>query len=99
MGQYDDRVERQRLLLEAEKWAKEVDGIHAHSLSSMWYDTRPQDTEDGKSVIDVQYNSGLIKRTCDDGSTLYFGKELTGDDLISEYVRRKSPSKTQKILR
>ena len=99
MGQYDDRVERQRLLLEAEKWAKEVDGIHAHSLSSMWYDTRPQDTEDGKSVIDVQYNSGLIKRTCDDGSTLYFGKELTGDDLISEYVRRKTPSKTQKILR
>lgn len=99
MGQYDDRVERQRLLLEAEKWAKEVDGIHAHSLSSMWYDTRPQDTEDDKSVIDVQYNSGLIKRTCDDGSTLYFGKELTGDDLISEYVRRKTPSKTQKILR
>lgn len=99
MGQYDDKVERQRLLLEAEKWAKEVDGIHAHSISSMWYDTRPQDTEDGKGVIDVQYNSGLIKRTCDDGSTLFFGKELTGDDLISEYVRRKTPSKTQKILR
>lgn len=99
MGQYDDRVERQRLLLEAEKWAKCVDGIHAHSISSMWYDTRPQDTEDGKSVVDVQYNSGLIKRTCDDGSTLFFGKELTGDDLISEYVRRKTPSETQKILR
>jgi hypothetical protein len=99
MGQYDDKVERQRLLLEAEKWAKEIDGIHAHSISSMWYDTRPQDTEDGKGVIDVQYNSGLIKRTCDDGSTLFFGKELTGDDLISEYVRRKTPSKTQKILR
>ena len=99
MGQFNDRVERQRLLLEAEKWAKEIDGIHAHSISSMWYDTRPQDTEDGKGVIDVQYNSGLIKRTCDDGSTLFFGKELTGDELISEYVRRKTPSKTQKILR
>ena len=93
MGQYDDRVERQRLLLEAEKWAKEIDGIHAHSISSMWYDTRPQDTEDGKSVIDTQYNSGL-KRTCDDGAVVYFG-----DELISEYVRRKTPSKTQKILR
>ena len=98
MGQYQDKVERQRLLLEAEKWAKCVDGIHAHSLKSMWYDTRPQDTEDGKSVIDVQYNSGLIKRTCDDGAEVYFGKELTGDDLIAEYVRRKIPSQTQKIL-
>ena len=98
MGQYDDKVERQRLLLQAEKWAKEVDGIHAHSLSSMWYDTRPQDTEDGKSVIDVQYNSGLIKRTCNDGAVVYFGEELKGDELVSEYVRRKVPTRTQQIL-
>ena len=85
MSQYNDRVERQRLLILAEEWAKSVKGIHAHSLSSMWYDTRPQDTEDGKSVLDVEYNSGLIKRTCADGSTVYFGKELEGDDLIYEY--------------
>jgi hypothetical protein len=99
MGQYDDRVNRQRLLLEAEKWAKEVDGIHAHSISSMWYDTRPQDTEDGKGVIDVQYNSGLIKRTCDDGAVVYFGEELKGDDLVAEYTRRKVPSEAMKIIR
>ena len=47
----------------------------------MWYDTRPQDTEDGKGVVDKQYNSGLIERTLDDdGTKVYFGKELEGDD-------------------
>ena len=90
MGQYDEIVERQKLLLEAEEWAKGVSHIHAHSLSSMWYDTRPQDTQDGKSVCDRTFNSGLIERTCDDGSIVYFGKELTGDELISTYQRQKA---------
>jgi len=87
MGQYQDKVERQRLLLEAEEWAKGVSGIHAHSLSSMWYDTRPQDTQDGKSVCDRHFNSGLIERTCDDGSIVYFGEELKGDELIDQYQK------------
>ena len=70
MGQYEDRVERQRNLLQAEEWAKGFSCMHVHSLSSMWYDTRPQDTEDGKMVTDIQYNSGLIKRTLTDLSSL-----------------------------
>ena len=98
MGQYDDKVERQRLLLLAEKWAESVKAIHAHSLDSMHYDTRPQDTEDGKSVLDIEYNSGLIRRQCDDGSIVYFGKELKGDELIDAYTRVNSSSKSQKIL-
>ena len=98
MGQYQDKVERQRILLEAEEWAKGVSGIHAHSLSSMWYDTRPQDTEDGKSVCDRHFNSGLIERTCDDGSIVYFGVELTGDALIDAYQRKVMPSVTQKAI-
>ena len=53
----------------------------------MWYDTRPQDTQDGKSVCDRHFNSGLIERTCDDGAIVYFGKELTGDALIDAYRR------------
>ena len=87
MGQYDYKVERQRILLEAEEWAKDVKGMHAHSLNSMWYDTRPQDTEDGKGVLDITYNNGLIKRRLNDGTEVYFGKELKGDDLIYEYER------------
>ena len=66
------------VLLEAEEWAKGVSGIHANSLSSMWYDTRPQDTEDGKTVCDRHFNSGLIERTCDDGSIVYFGTRTEG---------------------
>ena len=98
MTQYNDRVERQRLLLEAEEWAEGVQSIHAHSLSSMWYDTRPQDTQDGKGVVDKQYNSGLIERTLEDGSIVYFGKELKGDELIDAYTRTTQPSVTQSMI-
>jgi len=87
MTEYKESVQRQAKLLAAEEWAKGVSGIHAHSLNSMWYDTRPEDTEDGKSVIDITYNNGLIKRRLNDGTEVYFGKELKGDDLIYEYER------------
>jgi 2-polyprenyl-3-methyl-5-hydroxy-6-metoxy-1,4-benzoquinol methylase len=87
MGQYDDKVERQRVLLQAEEWAKSVKSAHAHSLNSMWYDTRPQDTEEGKSVLDIEYNSGLIERQTHDGYTVYFGDKLNGDELIQAYSR------------
>jgi len=88
MGQYDDKVERQRILLAAEKWALGVKSLHAHSLSSMWYDDRPEDTADGKGVVDRQFNSGLIERTLDDGSVVYFGEQLKGDELIQEFLKR-----------
>lgn len=93
MSQYDELVERQRILLEAEEWANGVKEIHAHSINSMWYDNRPQDTEDGKSVLDVSYNSGLIKRKCHDGSIVYFGKEMTTNELIDAYGRAKAYDK------
>lgn len=86
MTEYQERVERQRLKLEAEEWAKGVASIHAHSCSSMWYDDRPEDTEDG-TVMDVQYNNGTIVRTKNDKVIHVFGEELKGDDLIDQYVR------------
>ena len=66
MGQYADRVDRQRRMLEAEEWAEGIRSVHTHSISSMWYDTRPHDTENGQMVTDTQYNDGLIKRTKND---------------------------------
>ena len=45
MSQYDDVVERQRVKLEAEVWAKQVKSIHAHTTKSMWYETNPEDFE------------------------------------------------------
>lgn len=99
MGQFNDRVEKQRLLLEAEDWAKSISGIHAHSMSSMWYDNRPEDTADGKGVVDTSYNNGLIKRELEDGTKVYFGEKLKGDALVDAYVRAVKPSVEQNILK
>lgn len=90
MTEYDARVERQRLLLEAEEWANGVRSLHSHRLKSMWYDTRPQDTDNGQYVIDKQYNGSEIERSIYDAKgeyigTFIFGKRLSGDDLINEY--------------
>ena len=87
MSQYNERVEKQRVKLEAEEWAKTVNGIHAHSLSSMWYDTRPQDTEGGRHVIDRSFNDGTVERTLDNGQVVILGKRLTGQALVDEYTR------------
>ena len=86
MTQYDETVNNQRLLLEAEEWAKGIKSIHAHSMSSMWYDTRPQDTEKGKSVVGTQYNNGVIRRDILSTNEVFmFGKALTGQALVDEY--------------
>ena len=94
MTQYKQAVNKQRLLLEAEKWAKSVKSLHVHSLDSMWYDNRPQDTENNTSVTDIQYNSGLIERKLSNGKTVYFGAKLQGEDLIREFVRTTAPAVT-----
>lgn len=86
MTQYDDRVEKQRLKIEAEDWAGKVQSLHAHSINSMWYDTRPQDTENGKIVTDKQFNSGLVERHLSSGEVFLFRQdELKGDALIQAY--------------
>ena len=88
MTQYEDRVERQRLKLKAEEWANGVKSLHAHSISSMWYDDRPQDTSEGKTVIDKEYNNGIVERTLSTGEVYVFTKyELRGDDLIGAYTQ------------
>ena len=88
MTQYDEIVENQRLLLEAEEWAKIPKSLHIHRLDSMWYET--EDSKkflDKGNVTDIQYNNGIIKRQ-QDGKTVYtFGEEITGEELIRAYVR------------
>ena len=88
MTEFDDKVERQRLLLKAEEWAKIPKSVHIHRLDSMWYET--EDSKkflDKGNVTDVQYNNGIIKRQ-QDGKTVYtFGKEITGEELVRAYVR------------
>ena len=89
MGQYDDRVERQRLLLEAEDWSKTIKSIHVHGCTSMWYETEDsiKDIEDNGLVTDRAFNSGLIYRYRQDELIHTFGEALTGDALIDSYCR------------
>lgn len=84
MTQYNETVERQRLLLEAEEWSQGVKSLHAHSFTSMWYDTRGNDG----SVMDIEYNNGVVKREIrSTGEVVYFGEALTGQALLDSYIR------------
>jgi|TARA_R100000231_G_C5237274_1_gene138600 hypothetical protein len=84
MGQFDDKVQKQRDLLAAEEWAKGVHHIHSHRLKSMWYETRPQDTDEG-NVMDIIFNDGLIERHLPDGGVVFLGKRLKGQDLVDKW--------------
>lgn len=83
MGEYTDAVERQRLLLAAEERRDTVINMHMHRLKSMWYDNRPQDTDEG-SVTDITYMDGRIERTLLNGDKVLLVEGKTGDDLIQE---------------
>ncbi len=89
MGQYDDRVERQRLLLEAEEWAQGISCIQIHQITSMWYETdfTKKEIEVNGPVTDTTYNNGVIVRTRGDKTIHTFGKELKGDELIDSYCK------------
>ena len=84
MSEHNEIVERQRQLLAAEKWARGVKTLHAHSLTSLWYDDRGNDG----SVLDTEYNDGRIQREIrETGEIVWFGEKLTGDALIDAYGR------------
>ena len=89
MSEYSELVERQRVLIAAEKWALSVKSLHAHSMNSMWYDDRPQDT-DGKSVMDIEYNGGWIDRHQDGEIIHTFGRKMSREELIDAYGRVES---------
>jgi len=86
MTQYDDTVERHRLLLEAEDWSMKTKSIHVHGFNSMWYDNHPEDTEAG-NVTDIEYNCGFIERYQNNKVIRTFGRILEGQELLNHYVR------------
>ena len=83
MSQYKDKVELQRKILAAEKYSDSIKGMQVHSMSSMWYDNRPQDTEK-HSVTDVEYMSGKIERTLHDGTKVVLVEGETGEKLVDK---------------
>ena len=52
----------------------------------MWYDTRPQDTDE-HHVTDIEYNDGVVERRLHNGEIVYFGEKLSGSELVAEYDR------------
>jgi hypothetical protein len=47
-----------------------------------------EDRKDG-SVLDICYNDGLVEREIrETGETVYFGKRLTGEELLRDYQRK-----------
>lgn len=88
MGQFNEVVERQRILLEAEDWADGVKSIHVHGITSMYYETAESkaDIEKNGNVTDTEYNSGLIVRERNGKEVCTFGIRKTGDDLIDAYL-------------
>lgn len=88
MTQYRERIERQKLLLEAENWAKGVKFMYGFdsNLTRHWYDDR----EPEGNVFDIMYNDNRIERTLESGEVvLLVGEQLEGDDLISAYTDSK----------
>ena len=84
MTEFNDKVEKQRIRIEAEKWANGVKSLHAHSLTSLAYDTRGDDG----SVLDITYNDGSIKREIQSNNqVVWLGKKLTGEKLLQAYSR------------
>ena len=82
MTQYKDEVELQRKILAAEEYADSIKGLQIHKMNSMWYDDRPQDTEE-HSVTDIEYMSGKIERTLHDGTKVVLVEGATGEKLVS----------------
>mgnify|MGYP003670340768 FL=1 len=88
MSQYDQVVERQKRMLAAENWSRGIRGIHAHSLTSLWYENNPDRTGDDLMVCDTEYNDGTITRDyIKTGKTEIIGERLTGADLLDAYER------------
>ena len=89
MTQYEYRVNLQRDKLAAEKWAKGIKSIHVHQLKSMWYDNRPQDTNDG-AVTDIQYNDSTVERRKNGKIIHTFGTPLIGEELLYKYSQSRN---------
>ena len=89
MGEYDYKVQRQKVLLEAEDWADGIKSIHVHGITSMYYETAESkaDIEKNGQVTDTEYNSGLIVRERNGKEVCTFGIRKTGDDLIDAYQK------------
>jgi len=93
MTQYDERVDMQKKILLAEEYKDQPKWVHAHSLTSMWYETEKTAKDAVKGVLDVQYMDGRIERTISKtGKKYLIQKGMTGEELVQEVTRNLADS-------
>ena len=86
MTQYTKMVEDFAIMEEALKWSRGAAYIHSHSMDSMYYDDRPDDTANmTKSVTDIEYNAGHIERFQNGKLIHTFGKKMTDEQLLNAF--------------
>ena len=86
MTQFNDKVERQRLLLAAEEMRDNVTNIHCHRLDSMWYETEKTKSQTKDGVMDVTYMDGRIERTLNQSSTMQPAREKVKVMLLVPFI-------------
>ena len=92
MTEYNHKVELQRQILLAEEHVDTVINIHAHSITSMWYETDETIKDAVKGVIDIQYMDGRIEREVSTTGKKYLVEGRTGADLVQEVTRNLADS-------
>tara|TARA_B000000532_G_scaffold233091_1_gene216407 strand:- start:50 stop:349 length:300 start_codon:yes stop_codon:yes gene_type:complete len=96
MTEYRERVDMQKKILLAEEYRNSPKWVHAHSLTSMWYETEETKEDAVKGVMDTQFMDGRIERVVNTTGKKYIIKEgLTGEDLVQEVTRNLADSGKQ----
>ena len=98
MTQYKDRIELQRQILLAEQYINNIKDIHAHSLTSMWYENNQTAKDAVKGVVDITYMDGRIERTINETGRQYTIVEgRIGEALVQEVTRNLADSGKQLV--
>jgi len=85
MTQYDERVEKQRLKLDAEEWGSRVKDLHAFNSDDCMMSYT--DRKDGR-VIDTRYNNGRIRRyIVEQDKYVEIGKLMPKKSIINQFSR------------
>ena len=92
MSQYNERVALQRQILKAEEYVNQPTCIHAHRLTSMWYDNDQTVKDVADGVMDIQYMDGRVERTLKSGKKYILVEGKKGAELVQEVTRNLADS-------
>ena len=92
MSQYNEKVALQRQILKAEEYVNQPTCIHAHSLTSMWYDNDQTVKDVADGVMDIQYMDGRVERTLKSGKKYILVEGKKGAELVQEVTRNLADS-------